>query len=284
MDKQTKNLLIFFAATFVWTWAFYTPISIGGHNPYQMPWIILLIFGGMGPSVIGVLMVLFTLDKEARGDYWRRCFSVSRISGPWWVVICFLFPILYGVSILIDITMGGTLPEMTQLRSLIANPLMIPLASFVSFMSGPWSEEFGWRGYALDRILSPLGLIPGTIILGLIWGVWHLPLFFMPDTWHAQIGFGLTGFWMFMLRSVGLALLMSWVYLNTDRSILSGMFLHFTSNFTSQLIAPSSVRYEVINAIFLFIVGITVCLLMNLKSQKVIQFGRKETNSRSVIL
>jgi hypothetical protein len=59
MDKQAKNLLIFFVATFVWTWAFYTPIAAGGHNPY--PWTILLIFGGMGLSVIGVLMVLLHL-------------------------------------------------------------------------------------------------------------------------------------------------------------------------------------------------------------------------------
>ena len=95
MNKQTKNLLIFFAVTFVWTWAFYIPIAAGGHNPYEMPWMILLIFGGMGPSVIGVSMVLFTLDKEARRDYWRRCFSFKRISGLWWAAIFLSFPAIY---------------------------------------------------------------------------------------------------------------------------------------------------------------------------------------------
>jgi hypothetical protein len=43
MSKQTKNLLIFIAATLVWTWACYTPIAAGRLNPYQMPWMILLI-------------------------------------------------------------------------------------------------------------------------------------------------------------------------------------------------------------------------------------------------
>lgn len=267
MDKQTKNLLIFFVLTFVWTWVFYTPIAAGGHNPYEMPWTILLILGGMGPSVIGVLMVMFTLDKESRRDFWQRSFSFKRIGGPWWAVIFLLFPILYSLSTLIDMALGGSLPEMTQLRSLIANPVMIPLAAFISFMSGPWSEEFGWRGYALDRILTPFGLLPGSIILGIIWGIWHLPLFFMPATWHGQIGFGLTGFWMFMVRSVGLALLMTWVYLNTDRSILSGMFMHFTSNFTGQLLASVSTRVEVLESIFIFIVGLVVCLLKVRKGQ-----------------
>ncbi len=284
MNKQTKNLLIFLALTFVWTWAFYTPIAVGGHNPYEMPWMILLIFGGMGPSVIGVLMVLFTLDKVARHDYWHRCFSFKRISGLWWVVIFLFFPAIYGLSTLIDLALGGSSSGMEQLKSLIANPLMIPLVAFISFMSGPWSEEFGWRGYALDRIISPLGLMPGTILLGLIWGVWHLPLFFMPDTWHGQLGFGFAGFWVFIFYNVGLALLMTWVYLNTDRSILSGMFIHFTSNFTNQLLAPAPVRFEVIRMIIILIVGASVCLLMNRKGSNAFQLGGQQTNTRKVAL
>lgn len=284
MGKQTKNLLIFFAVTIVWTWAFYIPIAAGGHDPYQMPWTILLICGGMGPSVIGVAMVFLTLDQEARRDFWQRSFSFKRISGPWWAVLFLLFPILYGLSIWIDIALGGSLPEMTQLRGLMASPLMIPLAAFISFMSGPWSEEFGWRGYALDRIIPPFGLLTGTISLGFIWGVWHLPLFFMPATWHGQIGFGLTGFWMFMLRSVGLALLMTWVYLNTDRSILSGMLIHFTSNFTGQLLASVSERVEVTETILIFAVGLAACLLMGGKSQKVMQFDNQKTNTQGVLL
>lgn len=273
MNKQIKNLLIFLVLTFIWTWGFYTPIAAGGHNPYQFPWTILLILGGMSPSLIGVTMVILTLNKEERRDFWRRSFSFKRINGLWWAVIFLLFPILYSLSILIDLAFGGSLPEMTQLQSLIGNPVMLPVAAFISFMSGPWSEEFGWRGYALDRIMTPLGLIAGSIILGLLWGIWHLPLFFMPDTWHGQIGFGLTGFWMFMLRSVGLALMMTWVYLNTDRSILSGMFMHFTSNFSSQLLASVSTRVEVLESVFIFIAGLIACLLMVRKAQSSMQAG-----------
>ena len=267
MKKETRNLVIFLVATFFWTWACYTPIAVSGNSPYQMPWMILLILGGMGPSLVGVVMVLMSKDKEQRRDYWRRCFSFRQVRLVWWLVILLLFPIIYALSIAVDIALGGSLPGMEQLRSLIANPAAIPLTAFISFLSGPWAEEFGWRGYALDRIMKPLGVIPGTILLGLIWGVWHLPLFYMPATAHGQMGFGFAGFWTFNLRSAGLALLMTWVYLKTNRSILSGIFMHFTSNFTGQLLFPLSSNFNVVNMILMLGIGLFVCARLKIQPQ-----------------
>lgn len=267
MSKETRNLILFLAATFIWTWAFYAPIALSGSSPYQMPWTILLIFGGAGPSVVGVVMALLTYDREGRRDYWRRCFSLRQIRPLWWAVIGLIFPAIYALSVAVDRALGGPLPGMAQLQSLMAQPLMWPLAAFLSFMSGPWSEEFGWRGYALDPILKRLGTVGGAAVLGVIWGVWHLPLFWMPATWHGQIGFGLTGFWTFMLFEVGLSLTMTWIYKSTDRSILSGMLLHFTSNFTGQLIAPLSRRVDVVCALVTLATGLAACLLLSRRTK-----------------
>ncbi len=57
-----------------------------------MPWMILLILGGMGPSLVGVAMVFLTYDKEQRRDYWRRCYDGKRIRPAWWLVIFLIFP------------------------------------------------------------------------------------------------------------------------------------------------------------------------------------------------
>lgn len=261
MSKETRNLIIFFVATFVWTWAWYAPIAISGSSPYTMPWTLMLIMGGMGPSLVGVAMVLLTYDNAARRDYWRRCFSFSRISLGWWAVIFLLCPVILAASIVIDIALGGSPPPMLLLQSLVAAPTLIPLATFIRFMSGPWSEEFGWRGYAQDRMTTLFGFIPGSVLLGLIWGVWHLPLFFMPATGHGQLGFGPTGFWTFIVYNVGLALLMAWVYLGTNRSILSAMLLHFVGNYSGQLIDPRSTRASVVQALLLLALGLGACLL-----------------------
>jgi membrane protease YdiL (CAAX protease family) len=268
MSKESKNLFLFFVFTFAWTWAFYLPIAISGNSPYQMPWMIFLILGGAGPSIVGVALVLITYNREQRGDYWRRCFSCKRIGWLWWLVIFLIFPTIFAISILIDVFLGGALPGMEQLKSLMANPMLWPLTAFISFMSGPWSEEFGWRGYALEPMLERFGLIRGSIFLGVVWSVWHLPLYLMPATWHGQMGFKLTGFWLFLLFSIALSLIMTWIFRNTNRSILSAILLHFTSNFTGQLLAPSSDRLEVIRTILMLVVGLAACIIMSHKTEE----------------
>jgi membrane protease YdiL (CAAX protease family) len=269
MKKETRNLILFFLATFIWTWVFYAPIVISRNSPYQMPWMILLILGGAGPSIVGVLMAMFTYQKRQRGEYWRRCFSPKRIKLFWWAVILLVFPLIYCITLLVDRAMGAVLPGILQLKGLIANPLTIPLAAFIGFMSGPWSEEFGWRGYALEPLLKRTGNIRGSILMGVIWGVWHLPLYFMPATWHGQMGFRLAGFWTFILMSIGLAMIMTWVYRNTNRSILAGMLLHFTSNFTANLFAPVSDRTEIVKAILYLVIGLAGCLLITHRVKQV---------------
>jgi uncharacterized protein len=113
----------------------------------------------MGPSLVGVAMVLLTFEKERRREFWRRSFSLRRIRLPWWDMIMVTFPLLFAVSIALDLVLGGTTPRMSEFKSLLANPATLPLTAFISFLSGPWSEEFGWRGYALDPLLKRLGII-----------------------------------------------------------------------------------------------------------------------------
>jgi membrane protease YdiL (CAAX protease family) len=251
---------IFFGFAFVWTWAFYFPLPAAGHNPYERPWVILLILGGAGPSIAGVLMILLTYDQERRRSFRRRTLSLKRIGWRWWPVVLFLFPAILAFSIVVDLILGGPMPGMQQLEDLVVNPLMWPLVVFFSLTWGPWSEELGWRGYALDPLLERFGMLSRTVILGMIWAVWHLPFYFMPTTWHGQMGFEVPGFWSFSALGVAYSLVMTWVHRHTDRSILSAVLLHFTANFSAQVMAPTSNRAEVLRTILSLMVGIIGCV------------------------
>lgn len=262
MDKKLKNTGLFFVFSFVWTWLFYFAIIILGLDPYQGTGMILLICGGCSPTFVGIIMMLATYKKEEKIDYLKRTYQGKRIGAKWWLFIILLFPAIFAVSIGLDSLTGGPNPGMTNLMAVIASPVtFIPLI-LLSFMSGPFSEEFGWRGFALDPLLGRFGFTRGSVLLGLIWGVWHLPLYFMPQTWHGQMGFQPAGFWMFMLMSVGLAVIMSFVYVNTKRSILSALLMHLFSNFTAQLLTPISNTAEVFRSILFWIIAVVICVYM----------------------
>jgi membrane protease YdiL (CAAX protease family) len=262
MSKASRGLITFLTLTFLSTWIAYFAIVFNGWDPYTMPGMIFLLAGGSAPSWVAVLMVLFTYDREQRRDYFRRCISVRQIALPYWVFMIFIFPLIYAFLIGLDVGFGGSLPGMLNLKAFIAQPGILPFAIFMSFLSGPWSEEFGWRGFSLDPLLQRFGILRGSTILGFIWGIWHLPLFLMPQTWHGQMGFKFAGFWTFMLFSVGLAMVMTWVYLKTNRSILTGFLMHLTNNFTANLFYPHSDRIEIMRMLVLLTLGVVLCWML----------------------
>ena len=268
MSKETRNLILFFAATLAATYLTYFTIVLKGWSPFEMPGLILFLLGGSAPSWVGLLLVFFTFDKNQRRQYFKRLLP-KLISGRWWLIIILIFPVIYVIVYVVELLMGGALPGMEPLKAYIAQPAVIPLAVLIGLGSGPISEEFGWRGYALDPLMRRFGRIPGTVLLGVVWGVWHLGLFFMPQTWHGQLGFRFAGFFSFIISSIGPALVMTWVHVNTNRSILAAILIHFFNNQTSTVLSPHSDQAEIIRMAVLLILGLVVCLSIREKPQPI---------------
>ena len=97
------------------------------------------------------------------------------------------------------------------------------------FFSGPLFEEPGWRGFALPRLEEARGPLVGTLILGVLWGAWHLPQFLVPE-WAAQNGGSDPGTILaFLVLVLTLAPLMTWVY-NRTGSLFLTMVTHASIN------------------------------------------------------
>ncbi|MHC1694053.1 MAG: CPBP family intramembrane glutamic endopeptidase [Eubacteriales bacterium] len=270
MKTNLKNTVIFFIISFIWTWFFYLLIIILELNPYHGFGMVLLICGGCAPTFTGMIMAMVTYEKVQRIEYIKRTYQTGRIKLKWWIFIILVFPTVFFLSILLDIIMGGSLPEMTNLRAIIASPLSFFSMILLSFMSGPFSEELGWRGFALDALLNRYGFTKASVLIGLIWGVWHLPLYFMPQTWHGQMGFQFSGFWMFLIFTIGLSLMMSMVYINTSRSNLAAMLMHLSSNFTAQLLVAISLRVEIFKGLFVLLIGIGFAIFVSKINKKAV--------------
>jgi hypothetical protein len=108
----------------------------------------------------------------------------------------------------------------------------------------PILEELGWRGYALDRLQLEWSALSASVILGVVWALWHLPLFFIEGSYqHDSVGFATTGFWLFMAGIVALSAVFTWIYNNTERSITGIIVLHGWVNFTAEIIVVPDLLY-----------------------------------------
>jgi len=92
-------------------------------------------------------------------------------------------------------------------------------------------EEVGWRAYALPRLAARLGLGGASLVLGAIWAVWHLPLFFMPGS-----GSDGQSFPIYLMYVTALSVAMAWLYWRTGSSLLLVMALHASANNTGQIV------------------------------------------------
>ncbi|MFL6590390.1 MAG: type II CAAX prenyl endopeptidase Rce1 family protein [Chthoniobacterales bacterium] len=95
-------------------------------------------------------------------------------------------------------------------------------------------EEIGWRGYALPHLTAEFGLARASIAVGVVWALWHLPLFLIPgsDTYHQSFVVALLGI-------MALSVAMAWVYWRTNGSLFITMLMHAAVNNTTTIV-PSS--------------------------------------------
>jgi membrane protease YdiL (CAAX protease family) len=119
-----------------------------------------------------------------------------------------------------------------------AQPLRFVGWLLAGLLLGPLSEELGWRGFALDQLQRRWKPWFASLILGFVWGLWHLPLFLIKGTVQAAWGLGTVRFWLFLIGILPLSLLMATVYNRTRKSILSAILLHFFYNATGNLLSP----------------------------------------------
>lgn len=98
-------------------------------------------------------------------------------------------------------------------------------------VTGPLCEELGWRGFALPRLLKRFSPFTASLILGVLWGVWHLPSFFIGGM--VQVGMSIL---LFLLNAVFLSIFVTWVFQHTNGSVLSTVLIHFTVNICASII------------------------------------------------
>jgi len=140
-----------------------------------------------------------------------------RVGIKWYLAAFFIMlgPLVFA---LIYNLFGGESPGIDPNLTI---PIILYYLLF-TFLSGPLSEEAGWRGFALPRLQSRFSALISSIILGLIWAFWHLPLYFIEERLELYI---------FVPLVLVISILMTWVYNNSRGSLILTLIMHFSFNF-----------------------------------------------------
>ena len=218
--------LKYFLIAFAFTWFFWGLAALGARALIPaLPG--LVVIGTFGPLVAAVIV---TAQESGRAGLRSLLDRVVRWRvSPIWYAIVLLGPILlYLAALALEVVLLGTQPP--SLGALIGVlPILIILTVYMVIFVG-LGEEVGWRGYALPALQARYGAMASSVILGALWALWHLPLFFNPDTHYSNLPFVLQ-----LAFQVPLAILFTWVFNSTGGSVLMAILMHAVFNASGRL-------------------------------------------------
>jgi len=229
-------LLIFFVLAYGLTWPFMVVDALGSWSviPFRIPMtglgIVVALLGGYGPTFAALIAVGVTSGKEGILGLLSRLL-VWRVGIWWYAVAIFLPALLFFLPLKLYAFLGGTPPALPQF-SLVELILGVLLLFVVGVLIN--GEEIGWRGFALPRLQGKYSALTASLILGVIWSLFHLPIFLT----HGGSVFGNLASEPplgFLVRTTADAVLVTWVYNNTRGSVLLAMFFHAAANTWSQI-------------------------------------------------
>jgi uncharacterized protein len=252
--------MLYFILAVGLTWLFLLPaIPLSRQNADSLV-LVLRILAGAVPALVAIALLNLKHTSHDRLEYWRNLVDIRRLPPIWLATSLLVVPLLAFLSVLIVSLLGEPGLQLDAAAHLIDQPLSI--ISFVLFILvfGPLPEELGWRGYALPRLLVRWNALQASLVLGFIWALWHLPLFFIVDTYQHGLGVFTAPFWLFNLSLIVTSVLYTWIFNNTSGSTLSAILFHFSQNFTGELL-DLSIRAEFVNFFLTFALVILVLIL-----------------------
>lgn len=253
---KQHSLAIGLLLMFLLTWPI--DLSNSGVLPFKFPFAVYILLG-YGFVLAALIMTALTQGRESVISLLKR-FLEWRVGWQWYAVALLLLPLLDVLGVVLNSAIfSKPIAWNTVLAFKIFGPsanlaaLFIPYLLFDAVTNG---EEIGWRGYVLPRLQAKHSALVSSLILGLVWGFWHLPKF---------LGSGnFSYFVFFMADTVAKAVFLTWLYNNTGGSLLLTMLSHAAWN-TASMVLPvaNTVSGENMSAsiITLVLLGVTVSVI-----------------------
>ncbi len=238
-EKHQPAPWLFLFGVLAWTWTCYGLVAFSGQSMQEFPAILLSALGGFGPSLTAVVLIAAgrwdrQLDQSPEA-FFLRALDPRTLSLRWALITLGLVLVLAFLPVLLD-------PAVLRERGLIGQAPGFFL--LIGVVIGTF-EEIGWRGYAQEALQRRLPVLTSSLIIGLFWGAWHIPLFFISGSYQAGLGVATPGFWSFFIALLVGSPVYAWLYNRSGRVILAPILYHALGNFFRELAPDASNLAEV---------------------------------------
>jgi len=278
---KTQPLISFFILAYGIFWALWIPLIPYLQNlaTFEVPvWSIpLALLGIYAPTFAAIIVTAISEGRAGLQKLFAPLFD-WKLSFKWYLVAIFLPLLLAVIALLIHLGMLGELNQATSFAWLSSVPIFlasIPITLLVKLPLGPMAEELGWRGYALPRLQRKMSALNASLILGLLWGLWHLPAFWVPG---AALGLEVTPSFFeiakYVFNVTGVTIIFTWIYNNTRGSLIIDFLFHAAYNALPSLLFVS---VDIFPELFTWVIWAFAILLIviygaeNLAKEKVIK-------------
>jgi uncharacterized protein len=241
---QLASFLILAFAFSWWPW----PMTLMNKESVAMiPW---------GPAIAAMLVSWLALG----GTGVRQL--IGRL-GQWrvgvrWYVAAFGIPLAtWGVAVVVAVVFLNS----RMVAALTPVDVLIFPVSFLTtaLIKGPLTEEIGWRGFALPRMLETLRPLRASLALGLIWFSWHLPLLLTDPTRPALP---------FALSVLAFSVILTWLHLATSGSLVIAVVFHATVNTIASFVVPLFAPADQLTVWWVFVAAMAAAASTVARSRK----------------
>jgi hypothetical protein len=225
--RSLRSTGLYLAVAFGMAWLLWLVGWLITQHKLALPLFPVLVVGSFGPFIGALVATLAEGGPRRALRFFARAFD-PRMGWAVFLVSFFLLPILAIIVELVHAKLAHGAPHFTMtLGEVPLNYL------FLFILGGTLAEEYGWSLLS-DKLDGVLPLKTSTFVLGVVWALWHVPLFFIVTPDAIQ---GYTPFYVFLAATIPMRFLFAWAYHRGGNNILSNMLFHTASNMAYSIVA-----------------------------------------------
>ena len=226
---NNKKTYIFLLITIIWSWTFWLiglNLLVNGINQESIGKFLIFFFTGVyGPSISAIVTTIIFEGFEGVSNLLKKLFIWNvPFKNYLYIIILPIIFVIIGIG-LYNIFIGdiGSFDLMAFLS--------IPTILWAGFYAGPLGEELGWRGFLLPELQKKHTNLKSAIIIGVIWFIWHIPLWWAPfGTLVSGESISFLPVITYFLMLICLSIIITWLVINSKGSVLVALLFHLSIN------------------------------------------------------